>query len=226
MFDYTKAACRKIQSDFKALRKVLEILIQIFYIVYIIYALTAQTGNPIINICFLVYSLAYFGLYIYVTKHNDKKTLLTIFKWVKRSIKLVNLVIMLYGLAYSIQSVSPLTIVFSSLTIVAWFIDILLAVVGVIIDVWLSYLFEGLDADLDNSVVLRRLIGHEVNHDEPPSEKRKFLETLVEEAQQKKKQKKIDKKEKKKQDKKDKKKAKRRPSSSAAEEVATSKTVK
>ena len=227
MFDYTKAACRKIQNDFKALRKVLEILIQCFYIAYIVYALIDEVGHPVINICFLIYSLVYFGFYLYVSKRKEQKRLLTIFKWVKRCIKFANLFIMLHGLAYSIQRVSPLTIVFSSLTIVAWFIDVLLTVIGVVIDVWLSYLFEGLDADLDNSKILRRLVGHEIE-EKDPSEKRQVLASLVEENLQQKKQQKIEKKERNKQRKLSAKKAKKlaKRNTAAAGEIAVSENEK
>jgi hypothetical protein len=158
-------------------------------------------GNRIINGCFLAYALAYFGFYVYVVKHAEKKSFLAIFKWIKRSIKLANLGIMLYGLACSIQQVSVLTIIFSSLTIVAWIIDVFLGLIGLIIDAWLSYLLEGIDADLDNSKIIRRLVGHEVDSSQEPSEKRQLLSNLVEENRQAKAQKKQDKKERRKQNK-------------------------
>lgn len=234
MFDYTRAACTKIQRDFAKLRKTLEVFIQCLYILYIIYALCANVGNRIINGCFLAYALAYFGFYVYAVKHAEKKSFLAIFKWIKRSIKLANLGIMLYGLACSIQQVSVLTIIFSSLTIVAWIIDVFLGLIGLIIDAWLSYLLEGIDADLDNSKIIRRLVGHEVDSSQEPSEKRQLLSNLVEENRQAKAQKKQDKKERrkqnkvlakiqKKQEKQDKKTAKRNPAHSVSGEIAVSK---
>lgn len=237
MFDYTRAACKKIQRDFAKLRKTLEVLIQCLYILYIIYALCANVGNRIINGCFLVYALVYFGFYIYAVKRANKKSFLAIFKWIKRSIKLANLGIMLYGLACSIQQASVLTIIFSSLTIVAWIIDVFLGIIGLIIDAWLSYLLEGIDADLDNSKIIRRLVGHEVDATQEPSEKRQLLSTLVEENRQAKAKRKVDKKERRKQNKtfakeqkrqlrKAEKEAKRNPAPSVLEEIAASKDKK
>ena len=59
MFDYTKAAFKAIENDFKLFDFLFNIVFQVLYIGYLIYALIVGAGFLVANIILLIFAIAY-----------------------------------------------------------------------------------------------------------------------------------------------------------------------
>lgn len=202
MLDYTKAAGKKILSDLQKISRICSTLTQLFYIFYLIFAVCTDTGILFLDIIMLILSCSYFAFFCY---HQAKgvKTALTknlnlYFRWSKRTIKLFNLLVMTYGIIYAASSPDPLSVILTVVMALLWIADILLEVSIKLVKSWWDLFFEGIQADLEVITkpagavnnFFKRMAGKEVEEAAPPTQKRIFLDGLVQAAKDEKKDKK------------------------------------
>ncbi len=217
MLDYTKAALRKTLDDFKKVDYVRNIITQLLYIGYLVYAVCTKVGFIWVDVALLALSVAYFVFFMVMTEgkplqppkrgHKFGKKL---FKRCKQLLKLFNLGVMIYGVYFTTERVSPFAVILSVLMIVLWLLQIIFEVLIRILTSRAKLIIEGLEADYESIVkpvksvgnFFKKIAGKEV---EPPKEKSKnrvWLDQKVEENR-------AEKKEKKRQEKLDKKQAKK-----------------
>ena len=204
MLDYTHVAGRKIYNDVRRISLVCNVLTQLFYIFYLVYAIGAGVGIFYANLTMLILSSAYFAFFVYNQVYGKKTTLTKavkdVFKWSKRVVKLLNLVIMVYGIVYTSVEPDPLSVILTVLMAVLWIADILLEITVTIVKGWCNLLFESLKADVEfitkpaTSVgnFFKKLSGKEVEEPTPPTKQRLYLDELVEEFRNEKRDKKME----------------------------------
>ncbi len=195
MFDYTRAAGRKIKKDIDNLSLGLSIVTQLFSILYLIYILFFGSGNLAVKICLLVLSVGYFLFFCIATAYSFKKALRRKIKlsvqWSRRLIKIVNLGIIIYGFANAEHtSFSLILIAFS---ILSWALDLIIGIISFIMTAWLQLFFTGVETDLEEfkqSITapftatgnfFKRMTGREVVVEEKPepNERQRLLNEMV-----------------------------------------------
>lgn len=191
MFDYTKAAVKKIVDDFKRIDLIRCLLTQLLYIAYLIYVICIQSGTPILNIALLALASAYFLFFLYVKMRSVKKELRKlvkkIYKWCKRLIKLVNLGIVIYGLSITASHFTAPSVILAALMIVGWVLEILFEVVFRFFIGKAKFILEGMEADYKNVTkpvksvgnFFKKLAGKKVEEEPAPSKNRIILDKIV-----------------------------------------------
>ncbi len=200
MFDYTRAAGRKIKQDIDSIALGLNITTQIFSIVYLIYLLICGSGLFAVKLILLLIASGYFAFFCIATAYSMKKQLkrkvaLT-FQWSRRAIKLVNLGIIIYGFANAEHtSFSLLLIAFS---ILSWALDLVIGVISFILTSWLQLFFTGIETDMEEfkktvtapfaatGNFFKRMAGKEIVEEEKPepTAKQKILFDMVSEERE------------------------------------------
>lgn len=210
MLDYTKAAIKKTVADFKLLAYVIGVATQFVYVGYLVYTLFAGTGVLAANVAMLAVSVAYLVFFLCVTefgkspdgKKNLKKTVNRIFQWCKRLIKLYTLGVTLYGIYFTAQNVSWLSVLLSAFMAVGWVLEFVFYVVCRVVEIRVKFLVEGLEADIAQMMqpvktvgnFFKRIAGKEVEPEKPQTKNQQVLQRLVDEEKTAKKAKKLRKK--------------------------------
>ncbi len=213
MLDYTKAALKKTLDDFKIVDYIRNIVTQALYILYLVYAVCTKTGSIWVDIAMLVLCVAYFVFFMIMTKGKPlqppaeaQKFVKSLFKWCKLLLKFFTLIIMLYGIYFTTEKPTPLSVILSALMIVLWVLQILFEVLVRIITSRAQLLIEGLEADYEELVqpvksvgnFFKKITGQEVDAPKEKSKRRLWLDRKVDENRaEKKEQKKKEKAEKK-----------------------------
>lgn len=221
MLDYTKAAMEKIQSDFKIFVYRFTFASQILYIGYLLYMIFAPLGLLWANIPLLCISVAYFIIFLIATRPSLadktkklKKVSQNIYTRTKLLIKFFTLGITLYGIYATTAHVTPFSIILTTLSILAWVLQVLFHIVLTYFIDRFNLLKEGLEADWKAIKARIPFMKKDLDEDESKekSKHRIWLDGRVEENRlakaQAKLQEKLDKKQSKKQAKLDKQQAK------------------
>ncbi len=204
MLDYTIAAGRRVLRNIKLASLVLNLTMQAFSILYLVYILIRGSGIFAVNLGLLILSFVYLAFYCFTIGRRDKllkRRIKMIFKWSKRGIKLVNLVIVLYALLTAKEPNNLDTIIFL-FSIGCWVIDVAMEICFIIAKNWGMLLYEGLQADLEKISApvtntknfFKRLVGKEVEEKPEPTKRRVLLEEMVANAKVEKKAAKLEKK--------------------------------
>ncbi len=205
MFDYTKAAWKKIIDDFKRVDFYRGVLTQCVYIAYLIYAICIGSGILGINIALLALSVAYFAFYVYMKTrevHKQvKKTVKKTYKWSKRGIKLVNLGITIYGLSITANHFTALSLILAALMIVGWVLEILFEVIFRYFLNKAKLMIAGLEADYKNITkpartvgnFFKKVVGKKVEPEPEPTKERETLDKIVAENKREKENEKVEK---------------------------------
>ena len=125
MFDNTKNTLKEIGEKIKATGLIFKIIGQLFPIGYLVFLIAANIGSLTANIIFLVLSVLYFGFFLFMelrdfnkkTKKSVKKWVKIAYRWGKRIIRLLLIVIPSYGVVVTIQDFSPLALALLIFTI-------------------------------------------------------------------------------------------------------------
>ncbi len=218
MFDYTKAAMEKIKTDFNVFVYRFTIASQILYIGYLLYMIFAPLGLLWANITLLSFSVAYFAIFLIATLPSIaekmkklKKISQTVYTRTKLLIKCFTLGITLYGIYATTAHVTPFSIILTTLSILAWVLQLLFHIVLTYFIDRFNLLKEGLEADVQSIKSAIPFLKKDVNTaaTQEKSKHRLWLDEKVEENRfakaQAKLQAKLDKKQEKKQAKLDKK---------------------
>ena len=191
MFDYTKAAFKKIVDDFKKIDFARSIITQGIYMAYLIYAICIQSGVLGVNIALLTLACAYFGFFLYMktrgVQKQVKKLVQKIYKWCKRLIKLFNLGVMIYGLSITASHFTALSLILAALMIVGWVLEILFEVVFRFFVNKAKFIMEGMEADYKNLTkpvktvgnFFKKLTGKKVEEEPEPTKNRIILDKMV-----------------------------------------------
>ena len=191
MFDYTRAAFRKIVDDFKKIDFIRCVLTQGVYIAYLNYAVCIGAGLLAVNIALLTLATAYFAFFLYMKIYGVQKQIKArvkqVYKWSKRLIKLFNLGVMIYGLSVTANHFTSLSLILSSLMIVGWVLEILFDVVFKFFLNKAKLIMEGMEADYKNVTkpvttvgnFFKKLSGKQVEPEPEPTKNRITLDKLV-----------------------------------------------
>ncbi len=205
MLDYTKTAIRKTFDDYKRVDYYRNIITQLLYVGYLVYAVCTKTGFIWVDVALLALSVAYFIFFMVMTRGKPlapvrkvQKSVAVIFRRSKQLLKLFTLGVMLYGVYFTTQNVTVLSVLFSALMIVGWILQIVFEVLMKIFIARGQLIIEALEADFEGVTkpvkavgnFFKKITGKEV---EPPKEKSKnrvWLDKEVEEYRAEKKEKK------------------------------------
>ncbi len=194
MFDYTRAAARKIRRDVDKIALGLSISTQLLSIFYILYTLLFGRGIFAVKLSLLLVTVAYFIFFCFASAYSFQKelrrTIKRIFQWSKRLVKLVNLGMIIYGFANSEQTTFSLLLV--AFSILSWGLDVIIGVLSLVLNTWLQLFFTGIETDLEEykkkitapftatGNFFKRMTGKEVENDPPPQTKTQmFLSKIV-----------------------------------------------
>ncbi len=152
MFDYTRAAARKIKQDIDKIALGLSISTQLLSILYIFYVLLFGSGSFAVKLALLFVTVAYFVFFCFATKIELKKRKLRkvklAFQWSKRLIKLVNLGMIIYGFANAEHTTFSLLLV--AFSILSWGLDVIIGILSFVMTTWLQLFFTGIETDLES----------------------------------------------------------------------------
>ncbi len=191
MFDYTKAAFKKIIDDFKRIDFIRSILTQCVYIAYLIYVICIGSGLLGINIALLTLAVAYFAFYLYMKTRGVQKQIKAAvnktYKWSKRLIKLFNLGVMIYGLSVTASHFTALSLILAALMIVGWVLELLFDVIFHFLLNKAKFVLEGMEADYQNITkpvktvgnFFKKMVGKEVEKEPEPTKNRIILDKMV-----------------------------------------------
>lgn len=191
MFDYTRAAFRKIVDDFKKIDFIRCVLTQGVYIAYLIYTLCIHSGRLAVNIALLTLATAYFLFFLYMKIYGVQKqikaTVKQAYKWSKRLVKLFNLGITIYGLSVTANHFTPLSLILASLMIVGWVLEILFEVVFKFFLRKAKFIMAGMEADYKQVTkpvatvgnFFKKLSGKEIAPEPEPTKDQITLNKLV-----------------------------------------------
>lgn len=239
MLDYTKAAFRQTVKEFKIVDYIRNVLTQIVYIGYLTYSVIAKSGILPVNIFLLSLSAVYFVFFLAVTKCGKetdptlkkvKNGGKTVFVWIKRIVRIFTLGVTVYGVCETVGNVNPFTIIFTSLMIVSWIMQILFEVLIKLLTAKISLIIDGMEADVDSITkpfkgvgnFFKKVSGQEVEEKEP-TKNQVFLKEKIEEHKASLKEKLLKAKEEKRQRKLDEKEEKRKAALQKKEEKKTQK---
>lgn len=137
MFKYTKAMLSRIVEDFKRYRRIFNNASLVLTSIYFIYALVKKTGNFYANIVLAVLFVAYTIFEIATRGKGMKKARKNIkksYKWTKIGIKALTLGAMLYGIYTATTNITPISIILTTLMIILWILQFLLALICEVIE--------------------------------------------------------------------------------------------
>ncbi len=222
MLDYTKTAIRKTFDDYKRVDYYRNIITQLLYVAYLVYAVCTKTGFIWVDVALLALSVSYFIFFMIMTRGKPlapvrkvQKSVAVIFRRSKQLLKLFTLGVMLYGVYFTTQNVTVLSVLFSALMIVGWILQIVFEVLMKIFIARGQLIIEALEADFEGVTkpvkavgnFFKKITGKEVEAPKEKSKNRVWLDKEVEEYRAEKKEKKKRDKQDRKQEKQDRKRA-------------------
>lgn len=199
MLDYTKVAMRKIIEDFKRFFYRFQIVTYGIYASYLIYALFSKRGILLANILLLALTVTYTVFFIYCNRSERKNKLRSkikfFYKWGKRLIKLFAIGVTVYGLYQTTKRVTLPAVIFSAFMVISFALDILFEIVIHFIVNKAQFVYEALQADVEQAVkpvsavgnFFKRMKGEEVEKKEP-TKNRVVLDELVATAKEERKE--------------------------------------
>lgn len=135
IFSNTTTAFTKILNEIKLFILVFTLVSEAAYVGYLIYAIVAGLGNLYVNIILLILVSFYVGIYVTNQSSKDKrlkrfeKNTKHVLNWTKILAKGFEVGVIVYTIVISSDSFTPITAVFSVLTIIAWVIQLILELI-------------------------------------------------------------------------------------------------
>ena len=222
MFKYTRAAISYLFDSLKKILYFATVLGNSIYIAYLIFTLCVGIGFWFVNAALLAVNIAYL-IFFFVMEHKKKKAEQDedkkenkeaqqtiqrgnrLFAFFKAMIQVVNLGIIIYGIAFLGNDLPPLNVILVTLMIVFLLLQLLFIVLGQVIDGVKEFVCDAFDADMDEGKkptravgnLFKRLFGQEVTPEPEETKTKKTLDKFIEQRQEAAAQKKQAKKEKK-----------------------------
>ncbi len=189
MLDYTRASVTKIRRDIHQMSIAATVVAQLFSICSLIYILIKGEGIFAIKLALLLLTSGYFLFYCITTAYTErrhkrmKKQVKAAFLWSRRTIKIVNLAIVIYGFVGAAHTpLSLLMFTFSAFSVV---LDIAFGVLSFIIEGWTQLVIDGVEYDvgkLVNTFKPSNIFGRLLGKEEPEPEltpNQKLLDKIV-----------------------------------------------
>ena len=108
MFNYTRTALKKIESDIKKLMLIINASIILGSIAYLVHSLVSGTGNVYANTALCTLTVMYFIFFVLKTrkviKKNEFKNFKRIYRIMKLSVNTLILVVAIYGIITGVES--------------------------------------------------------------------------------------------------------------------------
>lgn len=197
MFKYTREAINKIIDDFKLLSKVFKYSSQTITVAYLTYSIIAKVGNFYANLILLILFLSY-TIFDFVVSDEEnkffKKVVRRTINWLKLSIKAFTLFILIYSIYTATTNPSATTIIFATLMIIVWVLQVLLELVIAVVEDEKDLVVAGLKRDIEDikrpvtdvGNFFRRVTGQEVyTQEEDEPREIKILKKRMEKRKQK-----------------------------------------
>ena len=229
MFDYSKAAFKKILNDFLRIKRICDVITPLFSIAFLTYSVFAKTGIFIANCILLGLAVAYYVFHLIVTFRKTDKELkrgvkLT-YKICVRAIKFFTIAVAVYGLWFAVDDADPLSMILNVLSLVGWILGVVMDIILYVVNRYADLIKEAVDADVENITkpftaprdFFKKITGKPVE-EKDVSKTRERLDTMVAERKEELKVLKAEQKEQKKQDKLDEKERKRQQKLAAKQE--------
>ena len=151
MLDYSKAAIGLILEDIKKWCNRFKIIFSAFTLTYLAYCITMRVGVFYINISLLVLYLIYTLYEIVTYKRNNKKAKKAVTQTYKRAVLLLKtftLASTLYGIYIASTTVDGISLIFATLTIIVWIMQLLLELLIIVAEPKVKLLTAGFMEDL------------------------------------------------------------------------------
>ena len=197
MFKYTREAINKIIDDFKLLSKVFKYSSQTITVAYLTYSIIAKVGNFYANLILLILFLSY-TIFDFVVSDEEnkffKKVVRRTINWLKLSIKAFTLFILIYSIYTATTNPSATTIIFATLMIIVWVLQVLLELVIAVVEDEKDLVVAGLKRDIEDikrpvtdvGNFFRKVTGQEVyTQEEDEPREIKILKKRMEKRKQK-----------------------------------------
>ncbi len=164
MFDYTKAAFKRIGYGVKLVINIIKIGSFALTMLYFGIMLALNLGHMWANIAMLVLTLFAF-IFDLVTDKKKKetkearKTVKRVVAWSKIAIKTVTLGITIYGIYIASSTASPISIILATLMIILWVLQVVFQVIFNVIEDEASVILEGVKEDFKPITTAPKKIG-------------------------------------------------------------------
>ncbi len=153
MLDNTKAMIAKSLRDIKLFLCVLTVVSQLTTVAYLVYASVCGLGFLPVNASLSAIYVAYLAFYLmtYNTKERETKkrrrSLGNANRRLKLLVKTVTLAVSFYGIYISVKETTAITIIFSTLSILFWILQVIFEIVYIFVAHKAKLFVEGLKAD-------------------------------------------------------------------------------
>ena len=167
VFGSTRGAVNHLVKVAKRVAFFAALITQLLYVAYLVYITVKDAGIIGVNIAMGVFSVAYLVYFLTMeyrlsrmSKEERKegrktgKKVKQIYDWVKLVFKTLNLGIMLYGLWASEAISTTVSTIFTTLMIIVWIIEVVIALGTVVISYVANVIMEAIDDDR-NAIVDR-----------------------------------------------------------------------
>lgn len=157
-FPNTLEATKKSLKDIKNLVFLFQLFTALVSIGYFIYALVVGTGllwaNALSLSLIVVFNIVRFTTREVPEKKSNKKTLKKVYRWVHIAIRAFTLAVMLYGIYAATSSnqdqhMFALTIIYASIMVMLWIIQIVIEVALDIADAKMEYITKEFNKDME-----------------------------------------------------------------------------
>ena len=201
MLEYTRAAIEKTIKDLKAIVYFISIAVQVSYIAYLIYAIALDIGFLWANITLVAISASYLVFYLVTLEKKDKfsreakKTTRHAYNRIKITLNIFTLGMMVYSVYIASTHITTVSVVWVALSAIGLIIKILFELGVTFTENRAELILEGMKADFENVIrpaqtavnFVKKITGHEVKEEAPPTKIREKLNKLVSIRREKKK---------------------------------------
>ena len=160
LFGSTRGAVNHLVKMAKRVAFVMALVAQFLYIIYLVYITVKDAGIIGVNITMGVLSLGYLIYFLIMeyrlsgmSKEERKagrkvnKTVKKIYRFVKLTFKTMNLGIMVYGLWASEAISTTVSTIFTTLMIIVWIVELIIALGSVVISYVADVIMEAIEDD-------------------------------------------------------------------------------
>jgi len=150
MVDYSRAAIAIVLDDLKKWSRSFKIVFSIFTLIYLSYVLIVKEGNFYVNIILLCLYIIYTVFVLCTLNKKMKKTKRIVargYKWSKLAIRAFTLCSMMYGIYVAAANIDAISIIFATLMIILWVLEVLLEVLIFVIEPKVKLIIAGVLTD-------------------------------------------------------------------------------
>lgn len=150
MVDYSRAAISIVLEDLKKWSRSFKIVFSIFTLIYLSYVIIVEEGNFYVNVVLLGLFIIYTLFELFTLNKSMKKTKKIVarsYKWSKLAIRAFTLCSMMYGIYVAAANIDAISIIFATLMIILWVLEVLLEVLIFVIEPKVKLVIAGVLTD-------------------------------------------------------------------------------